>query len=59
MYPKRKNDFRVYIPIENKQKIYFIVIRQKRQVSRETCRFFLHSELKTNAPKAQFSLYRD
>lgn len=29
MYPKRKNDFRVYIPIENKQKIYFIVIRQK------------------------------
>ena len=28
LYPKGKNDFRVYIPIENK-KIYFIVIRHK------------------------------
>ena len=29
MYPKCKNDFRVYIPIKNKQRIYFIVISHK------------------------------
>ena len=41
MYPKRKNDFMVYIPIENKQKIYFIVIRQEKTGIQSDVCFFL------------------